>query len=412
MAALFSKGGPPSLDICIIVCGYLCVQDLIAAEGVSVLWRASAAHHWKHHLASNYLSFRKRTDFVSDKHLLLVALAKSKSLNPVFFLVGGTFNSTSYFPATIRATLTPALRGSGTLTIRVIQSESVYGHGSHVGGCAHAVTGGGRCVLMGGWSDMTGEVVSDVRTFSAREPERLGALEPHMSFPFCFASASSALDGGLFVTGGSDSPFQGSANVSAQALYYSDRLELPPRALANMTSARCGHGSATLFDGSIVAVGGYAGSLKYLSSAEQFHAGADRWLALPSMETPRTGFACVLGACGSVYAAGGSPDGTAALDSLERYDPREKRWYKLASMSEPRAYVSACLGPGGRLFVAGGIRDSALIPCIECFDPCAGRWMNSYSVSATSLASNEVAVVSPASHGALLRASAGMFLVW
>jgi hypothetical protein len=134
---------------------------------------------------------------------------------------------------------------------------------------------------------------------------------------------------------GGTTPYRG-AVVSAQCFvgYFNPNgSPISWSIFPSMTSKRCGHSLVTLFDGSLVAMGGYSGDVSYLSSVERLDLERGRWIELASMECRRSGAGCVLGNDGCIYIAGGSPDGNTGLSSFERLDLREGRWQRLANMT-------------------------------------------------------------------------------
>lgn len=121
-----------------------------------------------------------------------------------------------------------------------------------------------------------------------------------------------------------------------------------------MAAARCGHGSAALPSGAVVAAGGYGGGSTYHRSAELLLTATFEPQPLPPMSDARTGFNLCAGPDGRVYAAGGSPDGTRGLASAEALDPRERAWRALPTMPHARSYTTSAFDPCGRLHVHGG----------------------------------------------------------
>lgn len=85
-----------------------------------------------------------------------------------------------------------------------------------------------------------------------------------------------------------------------------------------MLQRRCGHAALTLFDGSVVTLGGYGGGSDYLRSVELLDPAMLRWISLPPMTVARSGPAAAVGPGGAIYVAGGSPDGSIGHKSLER----------------------------------------------------------------------------------------------
>jgi hypothetical protein len=137
----------------------------------------------------------------------------------------------------------------------------------------------------------------------------------------------------------------------------------------------------TTFKDEIVAVGGYAGGMDYLSTVEILNwEGGGRWLKLPDMTYKRSGPGVAVGPDGCIYVVGGSPDGLLGHTSFERLDLREGKWQKLKDMNFGRGYTAACWGRGNSFFVSGGLKadgpgqQSMFQQTMECYDPRANKW--------------------------------------
>ena len=92
-----------------------------------------------------------------------------------------------------------------------------------------------------------------------------------------------------YVTGGT-SPYRG-AVVSrlCYSTYYTPGSELQWQALPNLNTNRCGHTLTTMFDGSVLALGGYSGNVSYLKSGERLDLAGGSWSPLPDMSVERSG---------------------------------------------------------------------------------------------------------------------------
>ena len=122
------------------------------------------------------------------------------------------------------------------------------------------------------------------------------------------------------------------------------------------------YGTAVMFDGTVLIVGG--GTPVSTASAERIDlkASTPTWAPAGAMAWPRIHHNATLLPDGTVLVTGGQREGTfsAPLDEVgvreaERYDPRTGQWTTLAAMQRPRAYHStALLLPDGRVLVAGG----------------------------------------------------------
>ena len=195
--------------------------------------------------------------------------------------------------------------------------------------------------------------------------------------PCCFASASTTCNGDIVITGGGSSLFQG-ASVSASTLlqrHTNDDYSMDWEYMAPMQTVRCGHSTAILPSGKMIAAGGYAGGLNYLSSTECFDCVLGRWLPLSSMKYARSGFGFGISPYGAVYSFGGSSNGSNGHDSVEMFDERVGKWEILPQkMKSGRAYLGGCCGGSGILYAAGGVRDYVACCSIEFMDPRTNKW--------------------------------------
>ena len=131
----------------------------------------------------------------------------------------------------------------------------------------------------------------------------------------------------------------------------------PAAAVASRT-----YGTAVMFDGQVLVVGG--GTPVATASTERIdlRASSPTWATAGAMAGPRIHHNATLLPDGTVLVTGGQREGAFNADlalvgvrEAERYDPRTGQWTTLAAMQRPRAYHStAMLLPDGRVLVAGG----------------------------------------------------------
>ena len=157
-------------------------------------------------------------------------------------------------------------------------------------------------------------------------------------------AAATALDGRIYVIGGTDMSFQATAVTE---IY--DPIDGTWTTASPMTTPRTGFGAAAGLDGLIYVFGGYSGGA-YLNSAEAYDPTSDTWTPITPMNAMRYGPAGVTGPDGRLFAIGGNDDGT----SVEVYDPTVGTWTFVRSMTTPRSGHAATLGPDGRIYVVGG----------------------------------------------------------
>jgi len=246
-----------------------------------------------------------------------------------------------------------------------------------VSAAAVTVDSFGRIRTFGGFNGE--ESTSDGYSFSPQERERAkwrrSGCAPHES---CFASVCTTLDGDIVHTGGGSSLFQGSEVTPKAYIQRPTALSDDTTAweeVASMQTVRCGHNSAVLRSGKVMVVGGYAGALDYLSSAEYYDAAVDKWIYLPPMHFPRSGFGFGLSPQGAVYAFGGSSDGSNGHDTVELFDERVGRWELLPQrMKANRGYMGGCFGGSGALYACGGVAHYVKRSSMEFMDPRTQEW--------------------------------------
>jgi len=257
----------------------------------------------------------------------------------------------------------------------------------------------GNAVAIGGWDEVDEQIQSSVwklNIYNARHNPEWRIQEPLLQ-PSCFGAATTGLNGDIVFTGGGNTPFRESRVFTDSVLltqsdvhhtnesfphitstYTNTFLPLPP-----LNTARSGHSAVTLFNGSVVVMGGYSGGVSYLNSMEILDPEYSRWLPLQAhMAVSRSGMVAAIGPGGAIYVTGGSPDGSTGHKSLERYDSREGRWVSLSEMHCGRGYTAGCVGSSNNLFVIGGTHLAQLQPGIEVYDFRADRWRH-YGVNST-----------------------------
>jgi N-acetylneuraminic acid mutarotase len=121
--------------------------------------------------------------------------------------------------------------------------------------------------------------------------------------------------------------------------------------------------SASLQDGSVLAIGGYG-----LSSVEKYDPTANSWSYVATMNETRWRLSAVALRDGSVLAIGGTGD-SGVLSSVEKYDPTANSWSYVAPMNMARTYFSATTLKDGSVLAIGGDLSS-----VEKYDPTANSW--------------------------------------
>jgi hypothetical protein len=355
------------------VCSFLDIIDLVNAELIAVSWMTSVLPFWNKTCSRHYLGYKHRFGY-TDKQRALTAWRDANIACPDILLIGGAFGSLESHPTILHTTRSGNL--SDQLICEVVSAPSWKKGWATMGAMASTVDSHGESCIFGGWSDVEDSICNSISTIQLSDHTSKINNIADVLFPRCYASATTSIEGYIYLTGGSDSPYQG-AQVYRDGFLLGvgdDRWNM--LTLPHMNIARCGHSSVTSFGDDIIVLGGYQGERSYLSSVEKYDTGSERWVSLPNMSVPRSGFGCAVGECGSVYVAGGSPNGTVGHVSSERLDLREGKWQKLSDMGRARGYSAACMGTHGKFFISGGVHSMHFQNSIEYFDPRKGIWNN------------------------------------
>ena len=369
------------VDICCLIVDNLDVGDRLAVMVVAQVWRQVVNMRWNSSPIT-YLNYKSRSvDSGALKTRIVRTHHNETSYRARILIIGNAFDvrPKDNLCLDIMADEVNSLSTRSSFTY-ALPTRVSYPLG---GAFASTVDKEGDLLLFGGWVDAVDDLSWE--SYRGRTSQRLQLEEytnsalwtslPSISFQRCFAAATSSLLGDIFLLGGSDSPFRG-ATVYSDAIVFrsSDESFETPLSCPSMLERRAGHSAVTLFDDSVVVLGGYAGGADYLCTVEQLDPAAQRWLPLPDMAVPRSGFACIVGEGGAIYVAGGSPDGSFGHKSLERLDLRVGRWEALPSMHYRRGYTAGCIGNRGCLYISGGISGNTRQSSLEIFDPRRNSW--------------------------------------
>jgi N-acetylneuraminic acid mutarotase len=138
---------------------------------------------------------------------------------------------------------------------------------------------------------------------------------------------------------------------------------------------RYDHTATLLANGKVVIAGGFGGSttsLSFLGSVELYDYALGSWSAAAAAGTARSGHSATLLPNGSVLAAGGW-DGTVTHSSAELFDPINNAWTAGGAMLTARRDHTATLLPNGKILVCGG-HDGSTLASAEFFDPITRLW--------------------------------------
>ena len=127
----------------------------------------------------------------------------------------------------------------------------------------------------------------------------------------------------------------------------------------------------------MLVAGGSDGFYDYISSAELYDPATGKWTLTGHLGVGRGGHDATLLPNGQVLVSGGvtfgSPD-TIVLNTAELYDPAAGQWTPTGSMSTPRIGHSATLLPSGLVLAAAGYGFFEYLHTAELYDPATGVW--------------------------------------
>ncbi|HXL79282.1 MAG TPA: kelch repeat-containing protein [Pyrinomonadaceae bacterium] len=150
---------------------------------------------------------------------------------------------------------------------------------------------------------------------------------------------------------------------------------------SNMTAARSGHTATLLPNGQVLIAGGMERNGVLFRSAELYDPTTGRFTAAnQSMNTQRVGHSATPLRNGKVLIAGGwSSQGL--LATAELYDPGAGVFTPTGSMSVARGDFTATLLASGDVLVAGGENSGALLSA-EIYDPATGQFTQTGNMNA------------------------------
>eukprot|EP01035_Chromulina_nebulosa_P023663 gene23663-30685_t len=368
-----------NFDICHEIASYCNSLDLLTFEIInSICFKAGQLVFTEFRIRTyfKYLIYRNRTDFNSDKRICSRLHNNQRHQSGGIIVFGGTNEDCLLIKESCQAYDSATIHIEGRKLGNATTSIPF-----HLSSLTSTSDSAGNILAIGGWNESNSSVNDAVFSLDTHYSYSDMVWENHSRVlpQCCFSAATTTMYGDVILTGGGDSPYRGSAVFRDCFLWRGSgdgihRGWEGGGVVPSMLQCRCGHAALTLFDSSVVALGGYGGGSDYLRSVELLDPFLSRWIPLPPMAVSRSGPAAVIGPGGAIYVAGGSPDGRVGHKSLERYDCREGKWESLADMHYGRGYTSGCVGASGNFFVIGGSHAATCPPGMECYDFIAQKW--------------------------------------
>jgi WD40 repeat protein len=136
-----------------------------------------------------------------------------------------------------------------------------------------------------------------------------------------------------------------------------------------MVQVRTGHCASLLPDGRVLISGGSDSNGSVLETAELFDPLTQSFTATGSLNQARTGATATLLQTGQVLIAGGQDSTGNVLSSAELYDPSTGTFTATGNMHSPRAKHTATLLSDGRVLAIGSVNETG---SAELFDPASG----------------------------------------
>jgi tripartite motif-containing protein 71 len=144
-----------------------------------------------------------------------------------------------------------------------------------------------------------------------------------------------------------------------------------------LPTARYGHTSTLLPNGTVLVAGGMMWTVGWFSSTNIYHPDTNSWTSGPPMSTTRVMHSALPLADGNVLVAGGAGG---SGPSAEIYHWASNSWLPAGSMTYSRYDFTSTLLPSGKVLVTGGF-DYGL-GSAELYDPFNNQWYTAYSMSA------------------------------
>jgi N-acetylneuraminic acid mutarotase len=205
---------------------------------------------------------------------------------------------------------------------------------------------------------------------------------PSMPTPHFNHTATLLPTGKVLVAGGGGTAVNNSTPQAASAIY--DPATKTWASTGSLNTRRERHTATLLGDGTVLAAGGFSGTMtnNWLSSSELYDPARGTWTPGPDMAMTRTDHTATLLRNGQVLVAAGytSTSGVdAGTASAELYDPASRTWRPTGSLVNARSDHAATILKDGTVLVSGGA--SSLPTSAEIYDPALGGWRSGGSMT-------------------------------
>lgn len=267
---------------------------------------------------------------------------------------------------------------TNTWTTKANMLQKRYMHTANVvtinGGAERLLVIGGR----GGWSGWPGGYLKSAELYNPATNSWSYTATDMASYHY--SHTSTVLDDGtVLVVGGF-----GNIGVRTNAVDLYDPVADTWTAKATMSAARSGHTATLLNDGRVFIIGGVisSGGSNVITATTAFYdPSTDSWANGPNLNTARSGHRTVMLDNGSIMVTGGTIVGGTIITSVEIWSPSSPTsWTTVNSMLYRRSNHTATLLTDGTVLVAGGTGGAVAggttrpLDSAELYDPFTGQW--------------------------------------
>jgi N-acetylneuraminic acid mutarotase/glucose/arabinose dehydrogenase len=210
---------------------------------------------------------------------------------------------------------------------------------------------------------------------TALEPVDVGCWTAKASMPAPVLDAGgTAVNGKMYMVAGKN------ASTHLSSMYIYDPVADSWTTGPSLPGPGVENPAATALNGKLYVFGGSTGPFSgAVTNAAVYDPTTNRWSSLPPMSTPRAG-ATAQTISGKIYVAGGMDASGASLATAEVFNPSTNSWSSVASMSTRRDNLASA-NIGGKMYVFGGRTRNAdgtvvddTLASVEMYDPATNTW--------------------------------------